>query len=1149
MTESGVIAKTALVYGQMNEPPGARLRVGLAGLTMAEYFRDERNQDVLLFIDNIFRFVQAGSEVSALLGRMPSAVGYQPTLATEMGQLQERITSTSKGSITSVQAIYVPADDLTDPAPAASFAHLDATTVLSRAISEKGIYPAVDPLDSTSRILQPGDGRRGALPRPPPRCSRCSSATRTSRTSSPSWAWTSSPTRTRSIVQRARKIERFLSQPFHVAEPFTGTPGKYVKLEDTIRSFQEVLSGKHDDLPEQAFYLVGAHRGRRRGRREDEDRRLGAVADHPRISGRAHHAGGRRVRGRRRGAGRAGRRRRAGHPREPRAADLAAQARRDPNHRRGRRPSSGTPPTTATSRCARTAPWCSSARRSTPTRSRRREAARAARGGARGARAGRGRRRRRVRRPPGRGVRRGGRQGRPALSPAGRGLPGARPHRVPRAAVAARRRSCASSWCSRTWSSLPLLELAAVVVYLLAWFAILLTGRYPGAFFGFVAGTLRYCDPRRLLLAAPHRPVPAVRARGAHRRLPGAGVGRRARAALPAHDVPSARARDPGVADPLLPRALLGDDELRGVVGHPRDGPPAVRHVRGDGAAAIATRRGCPPTPGSSPTRTRGSRRKAVPSPVRGESRWGSSPPLNEFGRPGRTGWMSILLRPRARVGAPQEPMATQTPPTPPPSRARPKMTVYGGGRPPRKRKRRRWVRIALWSFASIFLVMLAGAGVVAYWLYGDYTRITSNSRDVQKATKDLAEPLPQADAPAIALVIGSDHRYTDGSSPSRSDTFMLVRIDPKRHLVSLLSFPRDLWVPIPGFGNDRINAAFSDGAQLQGSSPTKLALETVKNLTGLKINYVAVVDFRGFSDLVNNLDGVYVPVDEYYLHTKATNDASPIGDALLRDRREARLPAPARARRAGVQPLPPHRLRLLPKRPPADVPARLRAAGREPLPRRLDHRPARHQGAARHDLAQRPDRRARRCARACARSSSTRRSRHRSPATSCRPGSTRRPGWRARRRWSSPRRMRSTRPCTGSRIPQTLASPTGQLPTGKKPKKPKKHKFKPAVDPVDGGALGAERHDEGRRGGLDGDGPRRVRLHDLVGQRRHADATPRPGSTTDRDRRPPQADVKQILGAGQLGPLPATFSSTSADVVVVLGTDYGGQARDPPAA
>ena len=258
MTESGVISKTALVYGQMNEPPGARLRVGLSGLTMAEYFRDERNQDVLLFIDNIFRFVQAGSEVSALLGRMPSAVGYQPTLATEMGQLQERITSTSKGSITSVQAIYVPADDLTDPAPAASFAHLDATTVLSRAISEKGIYPAVDPLDSTSR--DPPAGRRSA---------RSTTATATQvqevlqrykdlQDIIAILGMDELSDDDKVIVQRARKIERFLSQPFHVAEPFTGTPGKYVKLEDTIRSFQEVLSGKHDDLPEQAFYLVGA---------------------------------------------------------------------------------------------------------------------------------------------------------------------------------------------------------------------------------------------------------------------------------------------------------------------------------------------------------------------------------------------------------------------------------------------------------------------------------------------------------------------------------------------------------------------------------------------------------------------------------------------------------------------------------------------------------------------------------------------------------------------------------------------------------------------------------------------------------------------------------------------------------------------------
>jgi F-type H+-transporting ATPase subunit beta len=256
MTESGVIEKTALVYGQMNEPPGARLRVGLSGLTMAEYFRDVQNQDVLLFIDNIFRFVQAGSEVSALLGRMPSAVGYQPTLATEMGELQERITSTNKGSITSVQAIYVPADDLTDPAPAASFAHLDATTVLSRSISEKGIYPAVDPLDSSSRILQPGSVSE----------EHYSVATRVQQVLQrykdlqdiiAILGMDELSDEDKVIVQRARKIERFLSQPFHVAEQFTGTSGKYVRLEDTIRSFQEVLDGKHDDLPEQAFYLVG----------------------------------------------------------------------------------------------------------------------------------------------------------------------------------------------------------------------------------------------------------------------------------------------------------------------------------------------------------------------------------------------------------------------------------------------------------------------------------------------------------------------------------------------------------------------------------------------------------------------------------------------------------------------------------------------------------------------------------------------------------------------------------------------------------------------------------------------------------------------------------------------------------------------------
>jgi F-type H+/Na+-transporting ATPase subunit beta len=256
MTESGVIEKTALVYGQMNEPPGARLRVGLTGLTMAEYFRDESGQDVLLFIDNIFRFVQAGSEVSALLGRMPSAVGYQPTLATEMGELQERITSTTKGSITSVQAIYVPADDLTDPAPANTFAHLDATTTLSRAISERGIYPAVDPLDSTSRILQPGvvsDEHYDVATRVQQLLQRYKDL----QDIIAILGMDELSDEDKVVVQRARKVERFLSQPFHVAEVFTGRPGKYVKLEDTIRSFSEVLEGKHDELPEQAFYLQG----------------------------------------------------------------------------------------------------------------------------------------------------------------------------------------------------------------------------------------------------------------------------------------------------------------------------------------------------------------------------------------------------------------------------------------------------------------------------------------------------------------------------------------------------------------------------------------------------------------------------------------------------------------------------------------------------------------------------------------------------------------------------------------------------------------------------------------------------------------------------------------------------------------------------
>jgi F-type H+-transporting ATPase subunit beta len=256
MKESGVIDKTALVYGQMNEPPGARLRVGLTGLTMAEYFRDEGGQDVLLFIDNIFRFVQAGSEVSALLGRMPSAVGYQPTLATEMGDLQERITSTRKGSVTSVQAIYVPADDLTDPAPAASFAHLDATTVLSRSIAEKGIYPAVDPLDSTSRVLS----REGVGAEHYEVATRVQEILQTYKDLQDIIAILGVDELTdeqKLAVSRARRIERFLSQPFHVAEAFTGRPGRYVPLSETVRGFKEIVEGKHDDLPEGAFFLVG----------------------------------------------------------------------------------------------------------------------------------------------------------------------------------------------------------------------------------------------------------------------------------------------------------------------------------------------------------------------------------------------------------------------------------------------------------------------------------------------------------------------------------------------------------------------------------------------------------------------------------------------------------------------------------------------------------------------------------------------------------------------------------------------------------------------------------------------------------------------------------------------------------------------------
>ena len=262
MLESGVIqldgeSKAALVYGQMNEPPGARARVGLTGLTLAEYFRDSEGQDVLLFIDNIFRFTQAGSEVSALLGRIPSAVGYQPTLATDMGALQERITSTGKGSITSVQAIYVPADDLTDPAPATSFAHLDATTVLSRQIAELGIYPAVDPLDSTSRILDPrivGDEHYGVARRVQEVLQRYKSL----QDIIAILGMDELSEDDKLAVSRARKIQRFLSQPFHVAEVFTGVPGVLVSLEDTIKGFKGLVNGDYDDLPEAAFYMVGA---------------------------------------------------------------------------------------------------------------------------------------------------------------------------------------------------------------------------------------------------------------------------------------------------------------------------------------------------------------------------------------------------------------------------------------------------------------------------------------------------------------------------------------------------------------------------------------------------------------------------------------------------------------------------------------------------------------------------------------------------------------------------------------------------------------------------------------------------------------------------------------------------------------------------
>jgi F-type H+/Na+-transporting ATPase subunit beta len=281
MKESGVIDKTMLVFGQMNEPPGARMRVALSGLTMAEYFRDEEGQDVLLFIDNIFRFVQAGSEVSALLGRMPSQVGYQPTLESEMGQLQERITSTKNGSVTSIQAIYVPADDLTDPAPASVFAHLNATTTLSRAISEKGIYPAVDPLDSTSTILKPeivGEEHFNVANEVKAVLQRY----RELQDIIAILGIDELSDEDRVLVNRARRIERFLSQPFNVAEQFTGTPGQYVPIGETVRSFREVLDGKHDDLPESAFFMKGSiddvlgsvkdDGGRKRGEEKDDEK-------------------------------------------------------------------------------------------------------------------------------------------------------------------------------------------------------------------------------------------------------------------------------------------------------------------------------------------------------------------------------------------------------------------------------------------------------------------------------------------------------------------------------------------------------------------------------------------------------------------------------------------------------------------------------------------------------------------------------------------------------------------------------------------------------------------------------------------------------------------------------------------------------------
>jgi LCP family protein required for cell wall assembly len=490
--------------------------------------------------------------------------------------------------------------------------------------------------------------------------------------------------------------------------------------------------------------------------------------------------------------------------------------------------------------------------------------------------------------------------------------------------------------------------------------------------------------------------------------------------------------------------------------------------------------------------------------------------------------------------------MATQTPPTPPPTRARPKMTIYGGGRPPKKPKRRRWLRIALWTLGSFFVILLACASIVAYWLYGDYTRITGVSQDVKRGEQALDDTLPQADAPVTALVIGSDHRYTDGSSPSRSDTFMLVRIDPKRHLVSLLSFPRDLWVPIPGFGNDRINAAFSDGAQLQGSSPTKLALETVKNLTGVKINYVAVVDFRGFADLVNNLDGVYVPVDEYYLHTKATNDASPIGE-----RYSVIDVKPGYQLLHGADALAYSRYRHT----DSDF---YRNARQQTFLRAFEQRAAsRFHGISVTDLPDIKD---------------LLETVSHNVQIGAKGGA---PGWRTFVKYATlapslaghfvSSRLEATTGMEGTASvvfatpdavhkavyqfthPQTLASPTGELPTGKGPAKPKKHAFKPSVDPTN------------------------VTLAVLNGTTKAGEAARTatrlggfgyPTSSSNADTQDytqtwvyyragfqgAAADVKKILGVGQTGPLPASFSGASAQVVAVLGTDYGGKlAIHPP--